>query len=177
MKKGRLLFVLVTCLLLVAGAALAQEDVHKSPSCAYCGMDRAKFAHSRMFVTYDDGSTFGACSIHCLAIDLAVHIDKTPATIQVGDYASKELIDAEQAFWVIGGKQPGVMSREAKWAFADKQAAERFVAEHGGRLATFDEAMKAAYESMYADTSMIRERRKMKRMQGQAVPKPHAMPK
>jgi hypothetical protein len=51
------------------------------------------------------------------------------------------------------------------------------VAEHGGRLATFDEAMKAAYESMYADTTMIRERRKMKRMQGQAVPKPHAMPK
>ena len=177
MKKGRLLFVLVTCLLLVAGAALAQEDVHKSPSCAYCGMDRAKFAHSRMFVTYDDGSTFGACSIHCLAIDLAVHIDKTPATIQVGDYAGKKLIDAEQAFWVIGGKQPGVMSREAKWAFADKQAAERFVAENGGRLATFDEAMKAAYESMYADTSMIRERRKMKRMQCQAVPKPHAMPK
>ena len=79
--------------------------------------------------------------------------------------------------WVIGGKQPGVMSREAKWAFADKQAAERFVAENGGQLATFDEAMKAAYESMYADTSMIRERRKMKRMQGQAVPKPHAMPK
>ena len=63
MKKGRLLFVLVTCLLLVAGAALAQEDVHKSPSCAYCGMDRAKFAHSRMFVTYDDGSTFGACAL------------------------------------------------------------------------------------------------------------------
>ena len=78
---------------------------------------------------------------------------------------------------MIGGKQPGVMSRAAKWAFADKQAAERFVAEHGGRLATFDEAMKAAYESMYADTSMIRERRKMKRMQGQAVPKPQAMPK
>ncbi len=25
----------------------------------------------------------------------------------------------EQAFWVIGGKQPGVMSREAKWAFAE----------------------------------------------------------
>lgn len=72
----------------VAGAALAQEDVHKSPSAAIGGMDRAKFAHSRMFVTYDDGSTFGACSIHCLAIDLAVHIDKTPATIQVGDYAS-----------------------------------------------------------------------------------------
>ena len=36
---------------------------------------------------------------------------------------------------------------------------------NGGSLATFDDAIKAAYEDMYADTKMIRERRKMKKMQ------------
>ena len=165
MKKSMLLFVLCVVLLAPFSAALAQEDVHRSPNCPYCGMDRGKFAHSRMLLTYEDGSVLGTCSLHCLAIDLAVNIDKTPKSIQVGDYAGKELIDAETAHWVIGGNKPGVMSKEAKWAFASREAAEAYVKENGGRLATFDEAMKAAYESMYADTNMIRERRKMKRMQ------------
>ena len=164
MKKGILSAVLIALLLSVAGIALAHEDVQKQPSCTYCGMDREKFAHSRMLVTYDDGTKLGTCSLHCLAIDLAQNIDKMPRSIEVGDYSSKELIDAEKAFWVIDGNKPGVMTKQAKWAFATKEDADKYIKENGGTLATFDEAMKAAYESMYADTKMIREKRKMKKM-------------
>jgi hypothetical protein len=131
-------------------------------------MDRAKFAHSRMLVTYDDGTKVGTCSIHCLAIDLALNIDKTPKLIEVGDYTGKNLMDAEKAYWVLDGSHPGVMSKQAKWAFAKKEDADKFIKENGGALATFDEAMKAAYEGMYSDTKMIREKRKMKKMQGAA---------
>jgi nitrous oxide reductase accessory protein NosL len=151
-------------MVLGAGAAMAQPDIDKHASCPYCGMDRAKYAHSRVYLEYDDGSTFGACSLHCAAVDMAVHIDKTPLKIQVGDYNTKQLIDAEQAVWVIGGKQMGVMTKRAKWAFADKTAAEKFIAENGGAIAGFENAMKAVYEDMYQDTKMIREKRKMKRM-------------
>ena len=164
MEKRLLSAVFVAFLLSIAGIALAHEDVEKSPSCKYCGMDREKFAHSRMLVTYDDGTKLGTCSIHCLAVDLAQNIDKMPRLIEVGDYSSKELIDAEKAYWVIDGNKPGVMTKQAKWAFAKKEDAEKFIKENGGTLATFDEAMKAAYESMYADTKMIREKRKMKKM-------------
>jgi copper chaperone NosL len=153
-------------MLVPIGTAQAQGDIQQAPSCIHCGMDRATFAHSRMTVNYDDGTVVGTCSIHCLAIDLAVNIDKTPSSIQVGDFSNKELIDAEKAFWVIGGNKPGVMSKQAKWAFAKKDDAEAFIKEHTGTLATFDEAMKAAYESMYADVKMIREKRKMKKMKG-----------
>jgi len=145
--------------------AQAQEDIQKHPSCKYCGMDRAMFAHSRMLVAYDDGSQLGTCSIHCLAVDLALNIDKTPATISVGDYNTKALIDAEKAVWVIGGNKPGVMTKQAKWAFANKSDAEAFVKAEGGSLISFEGAMKAAYEDMYSDTKMIREKRKMKKMQ------------
>jgi len=131
-------------------------------------MDRATFAHSRMVVTYDDGTTAETCSIHCLAIDLAMNIDKTPSGLQVGDFNSKELIDAEKAFWVIGGNKPGVMSKQGKWAFAKKEDAEAFIKENNGILGTFNEAMKATYESMYADVKMIREKRQMKKMKGHA---------
>lgn len=167
MKRGMLSAVLITMVLSVAGWVMAsQDDVPGSPSCKYCGMDRAKYAHSRMLVTYDDGTKLGTCSIHCLAVDLAINIDKNPASIEVGDYNSKELIDAEKAFWVIDGSKPGVMTKQAKWAFTKKEDAEKFIKENGGTLSTFDAAMKASYESMYADTKMIREKRKMKKMQG-----------
>ncbi len=166
MKRTMLSAVVITFLMLsFSGLVLAQEDVKIAPSCKYCGMDRTKFAHTRMFVTYDDGTKVGACSIHCLAIDLATNIDKTPMIIEVGDYIGKRLIDAEKAYWVIGGNKPGIMTKQAKWAFANKVYAEKFIREHGGTLATFEEAMKAAYENMYADITMVREKRKMHKQQ------------
>jgi copper chaperone NosL len=165
MKRGILSVLLIACVLSIGGVAFGsadiQADIQKDPSCKYCGMERAQFAHSRMVVEYEDGTSLGTCSIHCLAIDLIVNMDKTPRALKVGDYTSKKLIDAEKAFWVIGGNKPGVMTKRAKWAFENKADAEKFIAENGGMLSTFDEAMKATFEDMYADTQMIREKRKM----------------
>jgi copper chaperone NosL len=164
MRKLSILMTMTICVLITA-VAFAQDDIKKYPSCKYCGMDREKFAHSRMLVEYDDGTSLGTCSLHCMAVELAIHIDKTPKTLLVGDYNSKTLIDAEKASWVIGGSKMGVMTKKAKWAFGTKEDAEKFIKENGGEAATFDTAIKTAYEDMYADTKMIRERRKMKRMQ------------
>ncbi len=82
----------------------------------------------------------------------------------MGDYGTKGLINAETAFWVIGGSKPGVMTKNAKWAFANKADAEKFQKENGGRIARFDEALEAAYKDLAEDTKMIRERRKMRKM-------------
>ena len=164
MQKFRISLLLTILMCVFSGISFAHEDVDNAPSCKYCNMDRGKFAHSRMIVEYDDGTTVATCSIHCLAIDLANNINKGPVAIMVGDYNTKQLIDAEKAFWVVGGKQNGVMTKQAKWAFIDKSAAEKFISEHGGAMVDFDQAMKAAYESMYEDTKMIRNKRKMMRM-------------
>jgi len=165
MKRFFDFVVIVICLLLTAGAAFAQDDIKKHPSCKYCGMDRAKFAHTRVFVEYEGGTTEGTCSIHCAAIDFALNIDKIPKMIQVGDYNTKMLVDVEKGFWVIGGSKPGVMTKRAKWAFAKKTDAEKFVSENGGNLASYEQAIKAAFEDMYTDTKMIQERRKMPKME------------
>ncbi len=151
--------------ILIAAVAVAQDDTRNHPSCKYCGMDREKFGHSRMLVEYEDGTSLGACSLRCMAVELAIHLDKTPKAVLVGDYNSKILIDAEKAFWVIGGNKMGVMTKRAKWAFEKKEDAEKFKAENGGDLVPFEQAIKAAYEDMYADTKMIQERRKMKKME------------
>ena len=99
-----------------------------------------------------------------MAVDLALNIDKTPKTIQVADYNTKNLIDAEKAVWVIGGEKPGVMTKRAKWAFENKADAEAFIKTNKGTLADFEAAIKASYEDMYSDTKMIREKSKAKHM-------------
>jgi nitrous oxide reductase accessory protein NosL len=151
-------------LLCISIPAAAQDDIQKQPTCKYCGMDRGKFAHSRMLIEYTDGTVVGTCSIHCTAVDLALNIDKMPKGVLVGDYGTKALIDAEKATWVIGGSKMGVMTRNAKWAFLQKGDAEKFVGQNGGKLVTYDDAVKASYEDMYADTKMIRDKRKMMKM-------------
>ena len=163
MKKTVILVLAV--LVAAACTVFAQgDDIKLSPSCKYCGMDREKFGHSRMLIEYDDGTSVGTCSVHCAAVDLALNIDKTPKALMVGDALTKKLVDAERAAWVIGGSKQGVMTKRAKWAFEKKEDAEKFIKENGGTLSTYDEAVKLAYEDMYQDTKMIREKRKMKKM-------------
>jgi copper chaperone NosL len=165
--KRMALYCIVAIFCLFPGSLLwaLDNDVKEIPSCKYCGMNREAFAHSRMHIEYSDGIKEGLCSLHCAAVDLALNLDKAPKAIQVGDYGTKGLINAETAFWVIGGSKPGVMTRNAKWAFANKDDADKFQSENGGRIATFDAALEASYKDLAEDTKMSRERRKMRKMQ------------
>ena len=172
----RKIFVSLTILFVIGiftGVAQSEmhDDIHIHKSCIFCGMDRGVFNFSRMLIEYDDGTTASLCSLHCAAIDLATNIDKTPKAIKVADFNGKQLIDAEKASWAVGGKKMGVMTKRGKWAFEKKDDAEAFVKLNGGEIVSFDQAMKMAYEDMYADTQMIREKRKMKRMKMEQKPK------
>jgi copper chaperone NosL len=159
------LAVAIICLMFMPiSHAATQDDLVLHKSCAHCGMSREAFDFSRMLIEYNDGSLVPVCSLHCAAIDLANNIDKAPKSIKVADFKGKQLIDAEKAFWVAGGKKPGVMSKRGKWAFETKDDAENFLKANGGDLVSFEDAIKMAYQDMYEDTRMIREKRKMMRM-------------
>lgn len=172
---------LICLLMFVAGVAVfaqqSLEETAKHPSCKYCGMDRKKFAQSRMVIHYKDGTEVPTCSIHCAAIDLAVNQGKSIEKIEVGDYNTRALIDARSAYWVIGGKEAGVMSEFGKWAFADKKAAEEFLKSNGGTLGTFDDAMRAAFSDMYGDLKRILMKREhMHHAEGSESAMPMPMP-
>lgn len=163
MKSLWVLAALLVFALVTPSATAAQEDVEKHPVCKYCGVERGAFLHSRVVVVYEDGTETGTCSIHCAAIDNVQKLDAAPISFRVADHDTGKLIDGEKAFWVIGGTDAGVMTRRPKWAFEKKEDAEKYVAAKGGDVKTFDEAMVATYEDMYADTKMIREKEKMKK--------------
>ena len=149
----------VVCSLIFTDINLAD-----SGECVYCGMSRAKYGHSWVIIRHEDGSEAGVCSVHCAAIDMALHSELPVSKITVGDYDTKQQIDADKAYWVIGGERMGVMTARAKWAFESKKAADNFMRVHGGRPATFEEVMRAAFEDMYEDTLILQKKRKLMKM-------------
>ena len=92
-------------------------------------------------------------------LDLALKLGRRPVKIQVGDYDTRDLIDAEAALWVLGGNKTGVMSQRAKWAFATASAADAFIAKNGGSRSDFSAVLKAAFEDLYDDVAMLRRKR------------------
>ena len=128
--------------------ASAFEDVSVYPSCAICGMDREAFGHSRMLIVFRDGTSFGTCSLRCAALILMAEEERKPRSVKVADYNTRELIDAEEAAWVIGGTKPGVMTGRAKWAFRNGKDAEAFVGEFGGARSTYREAFAEAAKEL-----------------------------
>ena len=158
-KRALFIISILAFLFILAGVVNADEH-----SCIHCGMMKAKFGHSWVIIEHEDGTVEGVCSVHCAAVDMALHIDQPVKKITVGDYDTKKQIDADRAFWVIGGDKMGVMTARAKWAFETKESADNFMKAHGGRPATFDEVMKAAFEDMYEDVLMIQKKRKMMKM-------------
>jgi len=144
-----------------------KDELTKHKICPYCGMNRTKWNHSRHLVVYDDGLVDGTCSIHCLGISLSLNIDRGTKAIYAPDFASKEkikpLIEVEKATYLIGAKLKGTMTAKSKMAFASADAAKSVQAKKGGKLGSFDDALKAAYLSMAEDTIMIRKRRAERR--------------
>lgn len=132
------------CLALICGAAVAAVEVEPPRTCHQCRMDRTTFAHSRMLVEYRDATVVGVCSIHCAAAELLQHREKPVKSLRVADYNSKLLIEAKDAYWVVGGDRRGVMTFVPKWAFTRAAEAEAFVREHGGAPTPFAAVMEAA---------------------------------
>jgi nitrous oxide reductase accessory protein NosL len=124
------------------------DDIEEYRSCSYCGMDRKAFGYSRMLIKYADGSAVGVCSLHCAIIELAARSSQPVAALLVADRDSRNLIDAGRAVWVTGGKKRGVMTQTPVWAFGSKEAAESFIRDYGGTIATWQDVFTAAKEEV-----------------------------
>jgi copper chaperone NosL len=125
---------------------LARSDIEDHRNCARCGMDRKAYGFSRMLIQYEDGTVVGTCSLHCAVIELEANPEKIVKALLVADRETRTLLEAEKAFWVMGGKKRGVMTERPKWAFSSKEDAEVFIRSNGGKIVTWAEALAAERE-------------------------------
>lgn len=156
----------LTVLSLYAGgftksATVKPELVQKGSQkewCPICGMNIEAFyktSHTSKIHNHKDRQY---CSMRCLAVDMqehAINIDD----IKVVDVATQKLIYAKSAYYIVGSDVAGTMSKVSKLAFADKEAAEDFNMEHGGKIVDFTTALKMAQDSLALDIEMVQNKK------------------
>ena len=129
--------------------------------CPVCGMSIKMFYKTSHTSKLQNGNKRQYCSIRCLAVDMKEYgIDTND--IKVVDINTQKLIDAKSAFYVVGSKVKGTMSKVSKLAFNSKDEALSFVKKYKGKIVNFNTALEVAKKSLKADTNMIKKKKKKK---------------
>lgn len=139
------------------------RELEKYRRCPYCGMDRSEHHTIRMLVRYADDLCDAVCSIHCLALSLALNLDREPVEILGPDAGStlapRPLVDVDTMLYLIGSDLPHAMTRRSKHGFTTLATREAARARHGGEFGDFEAALEATYVDLFQDVRQIRRAR------------------
>jgi len=130
---------LLLLVLLIACASAVPASAQTR--CDNCKMKVADDSKYKVVITLRDGDKVTLCSIFCGSMESETRGDKVAAMSTV-DYNTGGEIDARTAVWVEGGDAKKMMSSEARIAFKDKDSADAYTKEHGGKVVTFEQAYK-----------------------------------
>ena len=123
-------------------ATLVQTSKDKE-SCVRCGMNLVRY-YKTSHAAQHNGVHYQYCSIHCLEDHLGEGITlKNPKVV---DISSLKLISVSKAYYVVGSKKRGTMTRVSKYAFLDKEMAKKFQDKFGGEIMNFNEALEKTKE-------------------------------
>ena len=129
--------------------------------CPVCGMNLKMFYKTSHGVYTDDGDNRQYCSIRCLIQD-SEHTNGHVTKTVVVDADDGNLIDVNNAYYVIGSKIMGTMTKTSKFAFSEMSEAEKFQSAYGGEIGRFADAKASAEKTMDRDVSMTDKKRKTK---------------
>ncbi|PID47733.1 MAG: nitrous oxide reductase [Proteobacteria bacterium] len=136
---------------------LVQEGKAKK-WCRVCGMSLKMFYKTSHIAHAKDGKAIQYCSLRCL-IDDHIKYDTDLNKAMVVDVISEKFIPAQDAFYVVGSKVLGTMSKVSKLAFASKKEAQHFIKKMGGEIKTFKQAYEIAHKSLKKDRTMTSKKR------------------
>jgi len=120
--------------------------VQKTPAkehCAICGMNLIKY-YKTSHAAKLEGKNIQYCSIHCLTkhINEGAELENP----MVVDVKSLKFIPVTEAFYVVGSKIPGTMTKTSKYAFKSLADAKVFQKKYGGKILDFYSAWQIAKE-------------------------------
>ena len=133
--------------------------------CPNCGMTLPMFYKTNHAVE-SNGTVKQYCSIHCLATNIDKHDLKD---VKVVDNTSLKFIDANSAWYVVGSKKAGTMSRISKYAFATKKDAQAFAKKFSGEVKTFEETLKFVQNNLAKAQKMIAKKQTMMAKKGEMM--------
>ena len=130
--------------------------------CPVCGMNLKMFYKTNHALKLDNGTAKQYCSIRCLCADKLNHKNHILETLVV-DAKTEKFINVENAFYVIGSKATGTMTKTSKIAFSKKKDAVAFSKKFSGqKILNFKATEKLAKEQMQNDNAMLMKKKEMK---------------
>jgi len=148
----------------MAQAHMVQEGEGKN-YCPKCGMTLPMF-YKTNHVGDVNGTTHQFCSIHCLAETMH---DKNVTHLKVVDTKSLKLIDASNAWYVVGSSKAGTMSKVSKYAFNSKEDAQGFSKKFGGEVFDFETTLSSVKKNLAKETAMIHKKQAMMAKKGKQM--------
>jgi nitrous oxide reductase accessory protein NosL len=143
------------------------QDSNSKKWCPVCGNDLIKVYKTNYTANLKNGTKRQYCSMRCLVEDIENYgIDQN--SIKVIDVKNEKFIDAHKAFYVVGSKIIGTMSKKSKLAFSTSQEAKNFIKKYKGKIVDFKKAVKLAQNALKADKRMYK---KLKRKNLYAIGK------
>jgi len=133
--------------------------------CTRCGMTLPMF-YKTNYAGDVNGTTEQYCSIHCLAESMSEH---NVTNIKVVDTNTLKFIDAKSAWYVVGSKKAGTMSKVSKYAFSTKKDAEAFAKKFSGEIKSFDEVIKLVQANLAKESGMIHKKQAMMAKKGKMM--------
>ena len=149
-------------------ASLLQDGKIKT-FCSKCGMNLIKFYKTDHAIIYKDGKKKQFCSMHCLVEELNLIDPNSIDKIMVIDVDSLKFINVQNAWYVVGSKIKGTMTKNSKYAFSSKKRASSFAKESGGEVMSYKDALEIAKKDYQKDMIMISKKRAMMSKKGQKV--------
>jgi len=120
--------------------ASKSDAIHNPPSvksitedmgCENCRMNIEKFLLTGHAIQTEDGNNHYYCSINCCTAAWNRN-DFSEVAVFAFDNESIEFVPVDSVYYVVGSKQPAVMSKVSKYAFKNPEKAEQFKIEHEG---------------------------------------------
>lgn len=159
LQKKSLLICLVVLFMQFTGAGIASELFPRSPDkgdkCPVCGMFVIKYPQWTAEILFKDGQTFffdGAKDLFHFYLDLKKYAPAQQhediSSIYVTEYYDTKMIEAQDAWYVLGSDVYGPMGHELI-PFATEADGKQFMADHKGqKLVRFDEITEAMMKDL-----------------------------
>ncbi len=130
--------------------------------CSVCGMNLKMFYKTNHALKLDNGTAIQYCSVRCLCVDKPNHKNHILKTLVV-DAKTEKFINVKNAFYVVGSKAQGTMTKTSKIAFSKREDAERFSKNFSGqKILNFKATEKLAKEQMQKDNAMLMKKKELK---------------
>ena len=117
---------------------ILSQDGEKKKWCSFSAKDLKTFYNFSHTINLKDGTFMQYCTLGELAFD-SMKEDVVFSTLMAVDYASKDLLESKNAFYLIDS------SLKFEMAFFDEKEALKFQKKLGGKIVGFDEAFDSGY--------------------------------